>query len=336
VRRLLPVLASLLVAACVTKLPSPPCTAVGSFPGPEDFDDVELEGQPALVVSAAARRDGQTQAENGFWLVDPTTQATRKLAIHGRDACPLAPHGIATVEPEPGRWELWAILHYQPEGCEGQAHGIERYRLEADGLHFAERLLGPELRNPNDLDVLDGRLWLSDNPSWEEGKGFVGDMLLRRPKGRILHWDPQRATFSVATEDLLYPNGVAVIGDRLWVGAAYGRLYHFELHEDGSAGERVELRVEPKAALDNLMEHEGSLWVTGHPKGLAFIKHRKRASANAPTVAYRVSLASEAVEAVADWREGQVNAGSTVWPLGEQLVLAQVFDPGLRLCSLPE
>ena len=313
------------------------------MPGPEDFARFERDGDSLLLVSAAARREGQSAAQNGIYLLDPSSGAEQRLPLHGRDSCTFSPHGIDSVEVEPGRWQLWVVVHHQPEACEGAAHSVEHYRVEADGLHFVERLSDPLLTNPNELDVLpDGRLWLSNNPTWEQGKGLVGDLLFRRAKGKVLHYnptDPARG-WSVAASDFVFPNGIAVLGDQLWVSAAYGELFRLTLDASGQARDRVRTRLRPRATLDNFTVAEDALWVTGHPKGFAFIRHSRDAEKDAPTVAYRIELSEGpdqfSGQAVASWREGQANAGSTVMPVGDELFVALVFDDGLRRCGRPQ
>ncbi len=322
--------------------PSPPCSQVGEFAGTEDFDRAVIDGRSVLMVSATARREGESDVDDGIWEVDWGTKEGRKLALLGRDGCSFAPHGISTVEVEPGRWELWAINHHREVdrergGCEGLGHSVEHFRIEAEGLRFVERLSGPSLTNPNDLDVLaDGRFWMSNNPPWDEEGGLVGDLLLGRAKGQVLRYDPAAGAFSVAAEGLVFPNGIAVVEGALWVSAAKGRLFRMGLEEDGSVtGEPALYRAQPKATLDNIMEVDGSLWLTGHPKGLKFIRHSKRSKASAPTVAYRLDLDPEGGElrAVAHWRRGEANAGATVLPVDDALVVGLVFDRGLRVCE---
>ncbi len=330
--------ASVSTLACA-HAPSPPCSQVGEFPGTEDFDRAVIDGRSVLLVSATERREGKSDVHDGIWEVEWGANEGRKLALLGRDGCSFAPHGISTVEVEPGRWELWVVNHHREadrerSGCEALKHSVEHFRVEAEGLRFVERLSGPALTNPNDLDVIEsGHFWLSNNPPWEEEGGLVGDLLLGRAKGQVLHYDPVAGAFSVAAEGFVFPNGIAVIDGELWVSAAQGRLFRMSLKDGAVTGERVSYRTRPKATLDNIMEADGALWLTGHPKGFKFIRHRKRPKVSAPTVAYRLDPDRGEVEAIAHWRRGEANAGATILPMGESWVVGLVFDGGLRVCE---
>ena len=153
----------------------------------------------------------------------------------------------------------------------------------------------------------------------------------------MLHYSPE-AGFSVAADRMVFPNGMHALpdGETLWVSAAHGLVYRLELDEQGHERTREQLKVaKPKATLDNFLVREDSLWVTGHPKGLAFVRHVKDERATSPTAAYRVALdgSSERPEAVAYWAEGQVNGGATLLPVGDSFVLGPAFSEGLRVCG---
>lgn len=333
-------------ALACAKPPSSTCAPLGEFPGPEDFDLVTRSGHTQILVSATERRAPDRTESNGFWLVDWNgDRSVQRLEIHGRDACSLAPHGVATAEVEPGRWQLWAVTHYDAptEGpCAGLDHAVEHFELREDGLHFLARLSDPLLTNPNDLDALpDGRLWISNNPPWPEGKGLAGDLIFRRAKGQVLHYAPGEG-FSVAADRFVFPNGIHAEPDasQLWVAASAGDLFRLGLDGEGHEREdqRERVRVEPKATLDNLLldPADGSLWVAGHPKGFAFIRHAKDPAEHSPTTAYRIERGSMTTKAIGWWGEGRVDAGASVVPLTDQLVFATVFGPGLRSCDTLE
>ncbi len=348
-------LALLSTFACA-RTPEPSCTPLGTMPGPEDFDRVGSPEHPTFLISAAARREAQSDADNGIWALEWPRGAAIRLALVGRDRCSFHPHGITTAEVEPGRFELWVINHHDdgdlelpPEQCQRtNRHVIEHYRVElqAGELHFIERLTSPLLTNPNDLDATpDGRLWISNNPGWEKPSELIGDMLWGRKRGRVVHYDPSRPEperWRVAMDRLLYANGILIEAQEqgglvLWVASARGQLDRHLLGDDGTVlPNQPRLRPAPKlgGTLDNLMEADGAVWVAAHPKSLAFIRHREDPAEHAPTRIYRVDRSEDPHTAeVLEVTQGQANAGSTVLPVdGGSVVIGQVFDEGLRVC----
>lgn len=353
-------LASLTLGACA-HAPAPSCEQIGEFPGPEDFDVAELDGLPVLIVSSAARRDSDDRAAAGLHLVDPAAGTSLPMTLHGRDGCSHNFHGLATAEVEDGRWELWVINHHDPgdrerEDClvatddDGRVllHTVEHYRVGIDGLEFLERLANPLLTNPNDIDAArDGRLWLTNNPDWQ-GDEVVGDVLFKRGTGRVIRYDPgEGGGWSVFAEDFVYANGLLFSpgGDRnrLWVASAHGVLVEIGLDEEGWLVDRRVHELKPKAALDNIMAAEGKLWITGHPKPAAFIRHVRRPKAKSPTLVFAVERDPTAEggwrsSPVLHARKGEIDAGSTAMPLdgAGTFAVGDVFEPGLRRCTIPE
>lgn len=344
-----------------------PCEPLGEMPGPEDFDVLPPRGEAALLVSSVERRGAALDAATGsLLLVDARSGAALPMPLHGRDACSFRPHGISTVQRIGGAWEVFVVVHHgredptlaacglasaaahQPAKAERRRraeplppHSVERYRVEDDGLHFVERMTGPRLTNPNDVDAApDGRLWVSNNPQWEKPSQLVADLLLGRPRGQVLLYRPVEREWSVAARRMLFPNGVAVDerAERLFVAAARGKLRELPLDGMGVVEGPPVRRGRARGTLDNLLwAEDGALWTTGHPRGVAFMRHMKHPDAIAPTEVFRVTpdpargrrLAAELAFRVDD---GRVDAGSTALPVAGGVAVGQVFDRGVMLC----
>jgi sugar lactone lactonase YvrE len=218
---------------------------------------------------------------------------------------------------------------------------VERYRVQDDGLRFVERMTSPRLTNPNDVDAApDGRLWVSNNPPWEQPSELVTDMLLGRRRGQVLLYRPVERAWSVAARRMLYPNGVAVDepAEHLHVAGARGKLRRFPLDGVGEAEGPPTRRGRARGTLDNLMwADDGALWTTGHPDGLAFMRHVKDPAAVAPTEVFRVTpdpARRRRLQAKRAFRvdDGRVDAGSVALPVADGVAIGQVFDAGVMMC----
>lgn len=322
-----------------------PCEPLGTMPGPEDFDRLPPRGEHALLVSSVERRgDARDTAIGSLLLVDVRTGAAEPMPLLERDACSFRPHGIATVERIGGAWEVFVVVHHGPDDrarADCGRHSVERYRVQDDGLRFVERMTDPLMTNPNDVDAApDGRLWVSNNPPWEQPRELVLDMLLGRRRGQVLLYRPVERSWSVAARRMLYPNGVAVDAklEHLYVSGARGKLRQFPLDGPGAAEGPPTRRGRARGTLDNLMwATDGALWTTGHPDSLAFMRHVKDPEEPAPTEVFRVTpnparkrrLAAVRVLRVDD---GRVDAGSVALPVAGGVAVGQVFDAGVMLC----
>lgn len=344
-----------------------PCEPRGTIPGTEDFDRLPPRGEQALLVSSVERRGQARETATGsLLLVDARTGQVEPLPLLERDACSFRPHGISSVQRLGGAWEVFVVVHHglddltradcglaaaqvpapderrhRRRAAYPQLDSVERYRVQDDGLRFVERLTDPRLTNPNDVDAApDGRLWVSNNPRWEQPRELVVDMLLGRRRGQVLIHRPVERSWSVAARRMLYPNGVAVDEEveRLHVSSARGKLRQFPLDGTGVAEGPPTRRGRARGTLDNLMwADDGALWTTGHPSSLAFMRHVADPEEPAPTEVFRVTphpkrrhgLVAERVLRVDD---GRVDAGSVALPVANGVAIGQVFDAGVMLC----
>lgn len=333
-----------------------PCRLVGDMPGPEDLDVLPPRGEAAMLVSSVQRR-GETPEDGRLLVLDLDTGRAEPVPLLHRDACSFRPHGLSTVQRHDGRWEVYVVVHLRPQdatepGCTiarddldpppPRIDAIERYALGDDGLRFVERLSDPLMTNLNDVDAdPDGRLWVSNNPPWAETKELAADLILGRRRGQVLLYRPVERQWSVAARRMLYPNGVAIdpSGHHLFVAGARGWVRHFELDGVGESIGGPARRTRARGTLDNLVwDDDGTLWATGHPSSLAFVRHVQDPEAIAPTEVFHVGPAGRRGRRLGARRvlrvdDGNVDAGSVAHPVGDALVIGQVFEPGVAVCE---
>lgn len=319
------------------------CTALGDMPGPEDFDWMDTPEGPALLVSADARRPGEADDRDGIYRVQDGASA--RMALRDRDACSFHPHGISLAQSADGAMSLYVINHHDPgdasaPGCAlPSADGaplydsVERFTLEGDSLRFVERLADPLLEDPNDLDVApDGTLYISNNPELNPGKAVLAILLRQRPSTLIRY--RQGLGFDVFAEDFFYANGVYVAPDGAVLLSTYdGHVYAFAPTESGADQlDHIVLR----GALDNFLpDARGELWLTGHPSTRRFLGHVKNGAKTTPSDIFHLRWGLDQLALVEQLYDDGVaaQAVATAVVLEDQLILAQVFQPGLVVCT---
>ncbi|MCB9760557.1 MAG: SMP-30/gluconolactonase/LRE family protein [Alphaproteobacteria bacterium] len=318
------------------------CEIVGEMPGPEDFDVVTRDGRPWVLVSADQRRDPSDSTGDGLWWVDPRTGESARAPLVDRDGCATGFHGIATVQDAAGDWQVYVVNHLAEADRDNAActlpadaplHSVEHYRVEGDSLRFVERLSTPLFRSPNDVDAHpDGRLVVSDNPDWELPKGAL-PLLLQTGPSRVLAYAPD-AGWSVAAEGLTYANGLLFDPQgQLLVSTFGGHLFRYVPVDDG--WRRTGYTRGLEGALDNVMlDPDGRVWVTGHPKTVAFAKHVSDPAVQAPCDVYELRADGPDQVIRRAWRVSgeDIKACSTATIVSDRLVLAQVFEPGIGVC----
>lgn len=320
------------------------CRNLGDMVGPEDYAVLDQGGARRVLVSANRYRPQDAGPSEGIFALDLATGQHEKLALLDRDGCSFHPHGV-DIGGTPEAPELYAVVHFSPDDADNAAcklqkdargepllDAVERLAITPEGLRFLERLQDPLLTEPNDLVVTDaGQIFLSNNPQFSTFGLLAGLTLGWRPSV-VLAYTPG-AGFQVAARRFFYSNGVLLDDQGDLLVASYGKLTRFEADADG--WERAEtLRF--RGAMDNLMVGEdGRLWVAGHPSAGAFSRHAKDGANIGPSVAYALSRNGEGWAPEQGWLDetGTVSASSTASKLGEELVFAQVFQPGLVACA---
>jgi hypothetical protein len=307
------------------------CQTVGTMPGPEDF--VVLSDTELLVSSDDRRGTGQ----GAIVRLNLETKTETILPITGRDSCSFHPHGIFSTSTD-----LYIVLHYQEEEsseCQLQQDdgkslldGIEHFALAEDGLHFIERLQSPLMREPNDLVVAPtGEIFITDNPEFTTVGMLTAIVFGRRPSVVLSY---QQGSWEVAADRFLYSNGVLLTPEGwLWVATYGGHLYGLR-EIDGKWSRRG--HSQRKGALDNLMvAADNSLVVAGHPKPFAFLSHAKSPENIGPSVIYILLPLDDGWGILAAYEDesGTAQASSTATLVGGKLVIAQVFEPGIVVCT---
>ncbi|MCB9745507.1 MAG: hypothetical protein H6741_28565 [Alphaproteobacteria bacterium] len=315
------------------------CHPLGDMPGPEDFDVFDLEGQPSFIVGGDDRRQEEFTEASGFYAVAWPSGASERLAVQGRDACALRPHGVSVFREADG-WRLGAVMHYDdadleregcalPEGPDGPlTDAVELFRVQGRTLVFEQRLAAPAFTDPNELDLgPGGRFAVSNNPQWSVPK-FLLQRTLRRGPSQVWAYDPEGG-WSLALDDVLYANGVLLLDDRLLVGTYFGALV------DPAGGE-----AQLGGALDNILVDEaGVIWVTGHHEPMDFIQHTRDGAHPSPTLTHALSPEGEPL---GTWlTPPDAKAASTALRMQDEegrpwMVYAQVYERGLVACPLGE
>ncbi len=319
--------ALVLVGGCASlpRAPRLPCHRIPVGPGPEDA--VLDDAHDRLLVASHDRRARTPAGE--IYAVDLSRERAIILERRGepRDLV-LRPHGLDLVTRDNGDLELLVVTHGARDP-DTDWHAIVRYRVEADHLAFVAVHHDRLLVSPNDVVGLpDGSFYASNDAS---SHGNFLELALGLKGGSIAHLD-SRGRWQIAADELAYPNGVAIVGDELWVSTTREhRLYAFAIAPSGQLRRRGVVAEIPGG--DNFTVYDDTVLVTSHPSALAFVGHASDGSSLSPSVVYRVRLSSETARVIYADSGAQISAASTALMARRRLYIAQVFEPFLLVCQ---
>lgn len=153
---------------------------------------------------------------------------------------------------------------------------VARYNADTDG----GALVGPNDFTP----AADGGLWMTTSGPWESAP-IVGSVYHLAPDG----------TLTQAADDLHYANGIALLGDRLYVNESEaGRVISFAVDGTTLSDRRLFARIpdlDPEAGAypDGLKAGpDGNLWIASFATGTLVVadpegKHVRTVTVDAPT-----------------------------------------------------
>lgn len=240
------------------------------------------------------------------------------------------PHGIDIRKAETGDILLYVILHDPYDHNERSENAVGIYKVENNSLVFMDLLEDKVcLWSPNDLSVLDnGEIYLTNDfkSNW--------DLYLKRSRSQVSRYDPLKKTWTFVAQGLCFANGILARPDRVYVAETLGnRILEFPRNNDGSLGEPKEIaRIK---GVDNIMPYADGFFVAAHFDDLAFMRHAKDPAEQSPSVVFFIRPEYYDKTPVFADPGKFFSAASTAVGVGRILVVGQVFDGYLLVCTIP-
>lgn len=303
------------------------CHRVETGPGPEHL--VHLPDQQRLLISSHDRR--RFAATGDIYSYEPASGEMRPLARQGEpDGLQFRPHGM-DAQRRGDNWWLYVISHDREVFSDN--HRILGYELIGNVLHFREELTSPLLSAPNDLVIADnGDLYVSIE---RENGSSIAEMLFLQRKSGIAHYRSGQG-WQMAVGNLSFANGILLRGQHAYVSQTLGEgVNQYRILPNG----RFELigKIGNLSLLDAVTPgRNGRLLAPAHPSLFQLFWHWRRANQVSPTVVYEIHpKTGEALRLFAD--DGQrISAISQALIVDSTLYLAQLFEPFILACPLPD
>lgn len=338
-----------------------PCRTIRALPGPEDFAVDRAASPPGrLLVSSRDLRGCKKCPPDGIYSVplDGSPAPDRPLTLAGRDACSFHPHGIFLAE---GERLLYVINHHDEadaspaRGCfrqtpnapprERSVTSVEIFRVEQNRLVFLQRLADPKvLTNGNDLVAAGGEIWVTAPPSnfkqlWEILTGGKASKVARFAcdRGETI---PCTGEWKEVTTLGGFANGIAYREDGgtrfLYVASTRNRKIHvYTIDQEGlkqSERAALDLQTHPDN-LEWLDESRSTLVVAAHSNLRRFLQASRSPRVPSPSEVWRVPIENGQPKRILADDGSLLSALSTGACVDGNLVLGQVFGPGIWRCS---
>ncbi len=237
--------------------------------GPEDIalDDSNPQ-RPRLLISCTTYK-GSKGIDGGIWQYDlkgDSLKATQ-MTINGyKDLAEMRPHGISFRKAF-GKDNLKNLLYVISHEQNKKIHKIIVFEVDGDELHYQDEynnMEEPLIQNPNDLFVTSKGDIFYSNPV------EFGKLIWRKKIGYVGYIKNGQKQAEVLVRNLLFPNGVILIDNELYVSdTSLKKLFKYHFEE----GRLVDATPEEMGKIkggDNISLYENTLLIANHPKPSRF------------------------------------------------------------------
>jgi|GEM_PF-1231197 len=215
--------------------------------GCEDFAFDADAAAPRLILSCSERRD-PANPMGGLYALNLENHQLRPLALAGIELESFHPHGISLTRGPQGA-RLYVINHQAKKQN-------SRKRDFSQVLVFD--VVGDRLNFVADLGAADGAHLFgvvafgapNDLVALEDGQIFLTNPASPHP---LLRYSPHDHRWTTAATGMIYPNGVHVKGERLYLNVSdRGHQFAYDLRDGRLSNRRVHARR--LGAVDNITE----------------------------------------------------------------------------------
>ncbi|MEE9373948.1 MAG: hypothetical protein V3V00_12930 [Saprospiraceae bacterium] len=286
--------------------------------GPEDLSlDLSQPDNPRILISCSKRKGedhyGKIQA------YDVKSNEVYDLPLKGYDESKFRPHGIFLQDHDTLQY-LYVISHEKTGESEKVEDKILKFKTSHRSLEFINTVgsssTNPLMARTNDLYVSTNDFVYSTNPTDVGFSEVPANVVVIRPNG----------SSDIVVGGLLYPNGIYVDGNDLYVATAQGdTLYKFKLDQNGIAIEGTKEKVASITGGDNITRNGDELIIAHHPNIYKFVLH-SMVGLKSPSAVTSYNIKTGKSKVIYGPSAKDISASSTGLIHDGYLYIAQVFE----------
>jgi arylesterase/paraoxonase len=191
--------------------------------------------------------------------------------------------------------------------------------------------------SPNDLVAVGPRSFYASNDHGNRSKrGRLLEDYLQLARSYVVYYDG--SDMRIAAEGFGYANGINVDreGKKLYLATTIGRSLHVFSRDIPSGKLTKERDISLNTGADNIeIDADGNLYVTCHPKLLAFSAHSKDRTKLSPSQVLKISFSGADQYTIKEiyLNDGTEISGSSVAaPFSGGFMVGQVFEDHILIC----
>ena len=322
------------------------CTDIGGLPGAEDIVLDRAAGR-MFIASDDRRAMAAGKPTRGAVYILPIVGAeavSARLDATGGKPAGFHPHGISRFVDSTGKTTIMVVNH--PKGFNNYAGTTVEIYDAVDGITLNHRrtVSVPGLTRINDIISTGPNSFYATSESDLE-RGSLSESLSiitdSDRTGAVWHFD---GTIGKKLDTGIgFANSLALTADGKTLYASGTTSRAIFIYDRDPATNAIKRRDSAfvGTGVDNLdIEDDGRLWIASHPKLLSFIQHAGNPAKGAPSQVIVLEPATGGAGGKIDqiYMKGpddKFSGASVAVRDGNKMILGSVFEPGIRVCTLP-
>ncbi len=307
------------------------CEKIPGLPGPEDIT-IDAAGGIAFISSDDRRAAlAGSPVQGAIYGLDLKAETGKAVILTTEFKQAFHPHGISLYKGAAGETLLFVINH-RPDG-----NFVEIFEYRNRKLSHRESISHPLMFSPNDLVAVGPRSFYASNDHGNRSKwGRMLEEYLQLARSYVVYYDG--SSMRIAAEGFKYANGINVDrdGKRLYLASTIGRSLHVYSRDIPTGKLTKESDIGLNTGADNIeLDEGGNLYITCHPKILAFSAHAKDRAKLSPSQVLKISFSAADQYTIKEiyLNDGTEISGSSVAaPFSGGFLVGQVFEDHILLC----
>jgi arylesterase / paraoxonase len=322
------------------------CRDVGGIPGAEDIAIDRSSG--TLFISSDDRR--------AFGKGSPVRGSIKILPLAGLESNParidatggkperFQPHGLSLFQGSDGKTTLMVVNH--PNGPSNHVGtSVEIYDVSPkQELIWRRSVSVAGLTRINDIAATGPDSFYATSES-DLRQGTLseawGTLVANDRTGAIWHFDGSKG--KKLQSGLGFANSLALSPDgrTLYASGTQSRaIFIYDRNPPTNALVRRDAAL-IATGVDNLdVEPDGRVWIAAHPRLLTFIRHARDPGEGAPSQVIVLEPSPTGKGGKVDQvylkeKDDGFSGASVAIRVGQTMVMGSVFEPGIRVCTLP-
>jgi arylesterase / paraoxonase len=322
------------------------CKDIGGLPGTEDMVLDRTTGRLFLASDDRRATAAGTPKRGGIFILPIRGDDAAAARVDATAGIPAAfhPHGISRFVDAAGKATVMVVNH--PKGFNNyDGTSVEIYD-EAAGNQLKHRrsVTIPGLVRINDIVATGSDSFYATSETELVQGSFAESLSLvtgNDRSGAIWHFDG--TTGKRLDSGIGFANSLALTidGKTLYASGTMARAIYIYDRDPATHAIKRRTAAFVGTGADNLdVEPDGRVWVGTHPKLLSFIQHANNPQKGAPSQVIILEPDATGMKGKVDQvylkdDDDGFSGVSVAIRDGDMMALGTVFEPGIRLCTLP-